>query len=137
MLSPAFVVAIMLILWGITRFADTPSLHLPTMPEKVTNASEKELYLEPGGLYSLEDIEANGKLTATQKYAGFVPEHNTNPKPGDPVCPITQTQANPQCSWIIGGHTYLFCCPPCIDEFLAKAKNSPNQIEMPAAYVQK
>ena len=68
------------------------------------------------------DIAANGQATASQRYAGFQAKHDTNPQPGDLLCPITGTKANPRCSWVINGAEYFFCCPPCIDEFVRLAK---------------
>lgn len=105
------------------------------MPDKVVDAAERQLYLQPGGLYTAEDIEANGRRTASQKFIGFRAQHDFNPQPGDQICPITQTKANGSCDWVIGGRRYTFCCPPCIDEFVALAKRAPDQIRAPEAYV--
>jgi YHS domain-containing protein len=105
------------------------------MPTKVVNDQEKELYLQPGGKYSLEDIQANGSQTATQKFANFMSAHDMNPKPGARICPVTRTLANAECSWVIGGQEYQFCCPPCIDEFVKLAKEKPEEILNPAEYV--
>jgi hypothetical protein len=116
-------------------FAWPNQSHEPTMPTKVTDDAERQLYLEPGGLYTAADIAANGNQTASEKFAGFRAKHDFNPQPGDAICPITRTKANPNCSWIIGGQEYTFCCPPCIDEFLELAKQTPDQIKPPAAYV--
>jgi hypothetical protein len=104
-------------------------------PDKVVGEAEKTLYLTPGGLYSEADIQANGGQTASQKYRGFKPRHDLKPKPGDKVCPITVTKANPQCTWVVGGKTYEFCCPPCIDEFVQQAKDKPGEIKQPQDYV--
>jgi hypothetical protein len=59
------------------------------------------------------------------------------PKPGALVCPISGTEANDRFSWIIGGQKYTFCCPPCIDEFLARTKTKPNSIGPAKSYVQR
>ena len=106
------------------------------MPEKVADDAEKELYLTPAGLYTQADIEANGNVTASQKFKGFKAKHDLHPKPGDKICPVTLTLANPECTWIIGGKTYEFCCPPCVDEFVAMAKTSPEDVKDPSEYVQ-
>jgi YHS domain-containing protein len=37
---------------------------------------------------------------------------------------------------VIGGKTYEFCCPPCIDEFVILAKEDPDRVLPPEAYVQ-
>ena len=52
-------------------------------------------------------------------------------------CPVTFTKANPKIEWIVGGKKYLFCCPPCVDEFVRWAKVEPDQIKMPEEYIQK
>lgn len=105
------------------------------MPKKVVDEDERRLYLTPGGKYTEADIKANGVQTASQKYAGFRAAHDFRPKPGTRLCPITQTKANPACTWIVGGKSYEFCCPPCIDEFVQQAKEKPETIQPPEAYV--
>ncbi len=107
------------------------------MPKAVSATKEEELYLTPGGAYTEADIEANGRMLASAKFAGFQAEHNMNPAKGDRICPVTSTKANPKCSWIIGGKSYLFCCPPCVDEFLRKAKKDPSLARSPESYVRR
>jgi hypothetical protein len=109
------------------------------MPEKVADEAETELYLTPAGLYTQADIEANGHMTASQKFKGFRAKHDLHPKPGDKICPVTLTLANPACTWIIGGKEYEFCCPPCVDNFLEIAKNeeTAGDILAPEEYVKK
>lgn len=101
----------------------------------LSNDEEKKLYLTPGGVYTKEDIVANGNVTASQKFRGFVPQHDLKPKKGDRICPITLTKANPRCSWIINGKEYWFCCPPCIEEFVKLAKEKPEQVKDPKEYI--
>jgi hypothetical protein len=107
------------------------------MPLKIVDEEERKLYLTPGGKYTQADIEANGKLTASQKYdvSGWI--HDLRPKVGEALCPITLTKANPACTWIVGGKKYSFCCPPCIDSFVEIAKTQPDQIKDPDAYRKK
>lgn len=107
------------------------------MPAKVEDDEERALYLAPGGIYTQADIEANGNTTASQKFRGFKAAHDLHPQPGDKICPVTLTKANPDCSWIIGGKKYEFCCPPCVDEFVTLAKTEPDKIKAPEDYVQK
>jgi len=109
---------------------------MAAMPRKIEDDAERQLYLQAGGQYSQSDIAANGGLTASEKFVGFQARHDLNPQSGDLLCPITRTKANPQCQWTIGGREYAFCCPPCIDEFVRRAKEEPDQIEPPEAYVQ-
>ena len=117
------------------NFVTPISEHEPLMPAKVTELAENELYLEPGGKYTEKDIEANGAVTASTKFESFVSNHNIHPKSGDSLCPVTNTKANPECSWIIGGKEYFFCCPPCIDEYLKMAKEQPEKVKTPSAFV--
>lgn len=107
------------------------------MPAKVADEAERQLYLKPGGLYTQADIEANGNVTVSQKFATFQAAHDLNPKVGDKICPVTLTKANPKCSWIVGGKTYEFCCPPCVDEFVKLAKSKPEDVKEPAHYVKR
>jgi hypothetical protein len=104
------------------------------MPEKLLDSAERDLYLNPGGKYTAADIAANGRMTASQRYKGFQARHDANPQPGDLLCPITYTKADPSCTWTIDGSRYSFCCPPCIDEFLSLAKTAPDQVRTPQAY---
>lgn len=106
------------------------------MPEKVADDAERQLYLTPGGLYTQADIEANGNVTASQKFKGLRASHDLKPQSGDLLCPITLTKANSQFSWVVNGKEYLFCCPPCVDEFVALAK-SGGPIGDPGDFVQK
>jgi len=111
--------------------------HDPDMPAAAEADEARALYLVPGGAYTQADIDANGKVTAGDRYRGQMAKHDMKPKPGDLLCPITMTKANPKFTWIIGGQTYQFCCPPCIDEFVLLAKESPSEIKAPSEYVKK
>ena len=108
----------------------------PAMPAGVAGSEAQELYLTPGGLYTEADIEANGRQTAAERYVGFRARHDFNPAPGDPLCPISRTKGNAECTWVIGGKTYQFCCHPCIDEFVILAKEDPDRVLSPEEYVQ-
>lgn len=120
---------------GFTSASETHASDL--MPEKVSNDAERELYLKPGGLYTEADIEANGKVTASEKFRGFRAAHDLRPKSGDKICPVTLTKANAAVSWIVGGKSYEFCCPPCVDEFVALAKENPEDVREPGEYVKR
>ncbi len=116
-------------------FTTLQESHAEAMPAKVADDAERELYLTPGGKYTEADIEANGRQTASQKFAGFKAAHDLSPQAGDKICPITLTKANPKCSWVIGGEVYEFCCPPCVDEFVRLAKTEPEKLKAPGEYV--
>jgi len=116
-------------------FTNSPNPQATALPDKVTDAAEREIYLTPGGKYTAEDIKANGGVTATIKFQGLKSAHDMKPKPGDKICPITKTKANPQFSWIVDGKSYQFCCPPCVDEFVKAAKETPDEIKPPDEYI--
>lgn len=118
-------------------FESSAADHSEAMPDKVADAEERALYLEPGGIYTRADIEANGSVTASQKFRGLMSSHDMKPKSGDKICPITLTKANTQFSWIVDGKTYEFCCPPCVDEFVKMAKAEPDAIKEPGEYVKR
>ena len=118
-------------------FQSAPEQHDEEMPNRVADDEEKTLYLTPGGSYTEEDIKANGNVTATAKFKGVKSSHDMFPKPGDKICPVTKTKANPQFNWIIGGKAYEFCCPPCVDEFVKTAKATPDEILQPSDYVKR
>ncbi|VTU01700.1 Uncharacterized protein OS=Singulisphaera acidiphila (strain ATCC BAA-1392 / DSM 18658 / VKM B-2454 / MOB10) GN=Sinac_4511 PE=4 SV=1 [Gemmataceae bacterium] len=107
------------------------------MPSKVADDDERKLYLTPGGKYTEADIKANGGVVASVKFKGLKAEHDLKPKAGEKICPVTLTKANPKFSWVVGGQTYEFCCPPCVDEFVALAKEKPDEIKPPEEYRQK
>src|SRR5262249_22652230 len=111
--------------------------HAEVMPAKVADAKERELYLTPGGMYTAEDVKANGNKTASEKFQGLKAEHDAKPRPGDRLCPISMTKASPKFTWVVGGNAYQFCCPPCVDEFVQTAKEKPDEIKPPEEYVQK
>jgi YHS domain-containing protein len=108
-------------------------------PDSSMNAptdEEKALFLTPGGKYTAADIIANGNQVAAIKYRGLRAAHDMHPKPGDRLCPITNTVASEKFAWIIGGKSYRFCCPPCIEEFVKTAKEKPETLRDPETYVQ-
>lgn len=98
--------------------------------------AERSLFLKPGGAYTAADIAANGSITPDQKFQGLMANHHLHPKKGAYTCPITMTQASAKFPWIVGGQKYLFCCPPCVAEFVKQAKADPKSIKAPAAYIQ-
>jgi hypothetical protein len=57
------------------------------MPTPVPAEEEKLLYLTPGGRYTEEDIKANGRLCASQKYDLTGWTHELRPAPGEKLVP--------------------------------------------------
>lgn len=109
---------------------------------KAVNESDEEkerrLFMTPGGKYTREDILANGEVLPSEKFKGIRAKHDNKLEPGDKICPVTLTaKANPKFSWIIDGQKYEFCCPPCIEDFVATAKEHPEEIKSPDSYRQK
>jgi hypothetical protein len=101
---------------------------------KISQA-ERDLYLTPGGIYSAEDIVANGNTVPSLRFKSMQWAHDDNLQAGDKVCPVTNNKADPQCSWVVNGKAYSFCCPPCLDKFVGWAKKNPEKIKEPEAYV--
>lgn len=101
------------------------------------SSQQRELYLTPGGAYTAADIQANGNQLPAQKFRGVKVNHDLKPAVGDRICPITLTKANPGYTWIVGGKEYQFCCPPCVEEFVTKAKKDPGSIKPPEEFVKK
>lgn len=118
-------------------FKSTAGEHQEGMPAKVGKDAERELYLTPGGKYTEADIAANGSVTASQKFRGLRSSHDMSPKAGDKICPVTETKANPAFTWVVGGQTYEFCCPPCVDEFVRAAKVATDDLKPPSEYVKR
>jgi hypothetical protein len=96
--------------------------------------STEDLYTKPGGLYTEADIKANGTHRAVEKYKGLAHAEATL-KEGDKYCPISKEKANPECSWVINGQCYEFCCPPCVERFLKLAHNEPEKVKDAKFYV--
>jgi hypothetical protein len=118
------------------NYAATP--HDEAMPDSLAGSEEeKKLFLTPGGRYTAADIQANGSVTASERYRDFRPAHDLKPRPGDKICPITLTKASAKCTWTVGGQSYEFCCPPCIEEFVKLAKDQPEEIQAPETYRKK
>lgn len=111
--------------------------HSSGMPANLSGEAERELFLKPGGAYTQADIAANGNTVPSVKFKGIRANHDAKPKPGDRVCPISLTKANPAFSWTVAGKVYQFCCPPCIEEFVQQAKDKPDQLKEPSTYIAK
>ena len=116
-------------------FTTQTAAHQEEMPANLPAAEEQALYLTPGGKYTEDDIAANGKVTASQKFKGVISSHDMKPKSGDRICPVTLTKANPKFTWVIDGKPYQFCCPPCVDEFVKLAKEQPEEVKVPDTYI--
>lgn len=96
---------------------------------------ETALFLTPGGIYTVSDIEKNGRVVPSVKFQGISWSHDDDLKKGDKVCPVTDNKADAQCIWYVNGKKYEFCCPPCLEKFVGWAKNQPEKVKAPEAYV--
>lgn len=97
--------------------------------------NDAQFFRTPGGKYTAEDIRANGDLPPAQKYKEVGHARSGKPVAGDKLCPISKGKANPDVTWVVGGKTYAFCCPPCIEDFVKLAKEKPDEVKDPASYV--
>jgi len=108
----------------------------PVAPRSGIDLVAQEV-LTPGGMYTVADIEANGNVSPFEKYArtmlGDDATTHAAPKVGDVRCPITGSRGT--MTWQINGRLYYFCCPPCIIEFVRKAKTDPDSIGVPEDYL--
>lgn len=116
-------------------FSTNVPRHNAEMPSSLPAEEEQQLYLTAAGSYTEKDILANGKITAAEKFAGKISKHDAKPQPGDRICPISRTKANPEFTWIINGQPYQFCCPPCIDEYVRLAKQQPAELLPPESFI--
>jgi len=116
-------------------FSTNVPQHNEEMPSSLPAEEEQQLYLTAAGSYTEKDIMANGKMTAAVKFAGKISKHDARPQPGDRICPISRTKANPEFTWIINGQPYQFCCPPCIDEYVRLAKQQPADLLPPDSFI--
>ena len=115
-------------------FANETAGHADAMPAAKTSEEDRKLFFTAGGMYTEADIAANGAIVPAVKFAGIRPSHDAKPKPGQKLCPISETVSNPKFTWQVGGATYEFCCVPCIGEFVEQAKEKPEQIKPPGDY---
>jgi hypothetical protein len=135
-----FLLAIAVLFMGLVAHRIWRAEHLlttkadPPMPSRTGDAEEQALHAVPGGKYTRADIELNGKIPS-RKYRGYRARHDYDPVRGDRLCPVTRTKANLDCTWHIDGQLYMFCCPPCIDEFVRLAKEHPDRVLPPDYYV--
>lgn len=92
---------------------------------------EDGIFRTPGGLYTQADIDRNGPLPPSKKYADIMARHDLKVHPGERICPITETKANDRFQWWVSGKLYTFCCPPCIEEFVLHAKKGGDDAKKP------
>ena len=98
---------------------------------------QEKFFRTSAGKYTEADSRANGERSPFEKYRGFRPGHVLKVHAGERLCPVTKTKATLDCTWVVGGLTYAFCCPPCAEEFVKWAKERPEEIQPPETYVKK
>lgn len=114
---------------------DASEAHRDGLPDH--GDEEERLLLSAGGMYTEADIRASGGMAAFRKYEELQAGHDVRPRAGARLCPISLTKANRRFTWVVGGKTYVFCCPPCVEEFVRRAKEEPQTIKEPEMYVKK
>jgi len=122
------------------EFRNTGGSQHAAMPQGVKAGSEKErqLFLQPGGIYTQADIEANGNRVPSVKFKDVESwPHEDAMQVGDKICPVTKNKADARCSWIVNDKEYEFCCPPCLHKFIGWAKKEPEKVKDPSEYVNK
>jgi hypothetical protein len=107
------------------------------VPAQAAPEAERRIFLSPGGMYTAADIKANGSQLPSQRFAGQLARHTMVVRKGELMCPVTQTRADPRFTWIVGGKSYRFCCPPCVANFVQQAKTKPESIKDPQAYLKR
>ncbi|MDX1930805.1 MAG: hypothetical protein SFV81_30050 [Pirellulaceae bacterium] len=105
--------------------------HETSMPAGVPTGAEQNLYLTPGGKYTLADIQANGNMVASKKFKGQMSAHDMNPQKGDRICPVTLTKANPKFTWIINASPTNSVAHPASMNSCASPKNHPINLKIP------
>lgn len=100
-------------------------------------ADQRRIYLTAGGKYTDADIAASARTTAAAKYRGHRAAHGEAARPGERVCPVTGFRVMAALAWRVAGEDYLFCCQPCVDEFVMLAKDRPGEVRRPADYVKR
>lgn len=78
----------------------------------------KVLLTAKGDRYTDLDIEANGRVTASEKYGLVQVAHKMNPGPNAASCPVSLLQADSRLGWVVAGKERHFCCVSCIIDFL-------------------
>jgi hypothetical protein len=104
-------------------------------PPRRTKESE-QLFFAPGGAYTEADVTANGDLTPYERFRGIEIVHR-DAVAGETICPVSGSRGNPAITWRIGGESYSFCCPPCIEDLVRIAKDSPQDLKPAAHFVKR
>ena len=82
-------------------------------------AFERQVLLKAkGDRYTEFDIEANGCITASEKYGPVQVTHKMKPDPNTVACPVSKLQADSRLAWVVAGKERHFCCVSCIIDFV-------------------
>ncbi|GIV02345.1 MAG: hypothetical protein KatS3mg015_1175 [Fimbriimonadales bacterium] len=98
---------------------------------------EKEIFTTPRGIYTEEDVKANGNTWPSAKYPQNDFPIDLKPRPGDFIDPVLLTRADPNRSWIINGEKYYFACNQSIEEQVLRARNFPSRVRPASEFIQK
>ncbi len=106
-------------------------LHKRAGNKEEASDAEKSIVLKPGGKYTVADVETAANNVPSESFKNIPVAHDLRPNIGELLCPVTRAKADARIRWRVNGHTYWFCCPPCILEFVEWAKSSPDKIAAP------
>lgn len=99
--------------------------------------ARRRLYTKPGGKYTQADIVANGGTPPAPELNDHEIAHVLAPRGKGWVCPVASAKSVPGYTWVLDGQEYRFCCLPCIDEFVRRAKASPDDIKRSEKYLKR
>lgn len=85
------------------------------------------LLTSTGDRYTDRDIDANGRVTASEKYGSVQVTHKMDPNPTMASCPVSLLQADTRLAWFVAGKERHFCCVSCIIDFVDAIKVTPTK----------
>ncbi|MEW5884513.1 MAG: hypothetical protein AB1725_09865 [Armatimonadota bacterium] len=97
---------------------------------------ERTIFTTASGLYSDQDVKANGNTWPSAKYPDNSFPIDLKPRKGDYVDPVLLTRADPKRSWVVNGETYYFACNQSIEEWVLRARNFPGRIRPASEFIQ-
>lgn len=106
------------------------------LPPAERDKFERTIFTSAAGLYRESDVKANGNTWPSAKYPDNSFPIDLKPRKGDYIDPVLLTKADPKRSWVVNGETYYFACNQSIEEWVLRARNSPNRIRPASEFIQ-